>query len=532
MSGKINNKHIQGPVVLCILDGWGHSDEADGNAIQMAATPNYDDLWKNYGRALLETSGPAVGLPDGQMGNSEVGHMNMGAGRVVEQDLPRIDEAIGNGQLAANPVLGDLITTLKRTGGRAHLLGLLSPGGVHSHQHHMLAIARRLDEAGIEVLVHAFLDGRDTPPQSAGDFVADFEAELADFANSRIATLSGRYYAMDRDNRWDRVEKAYRVMVRAEGTASNHAIGAIEDSYSEGITDEFVMPAIIGDYSGMQDGDAIVVANFRADRTRQILTALLAPEFSHFERPRCPTFSAAVGMVRYSAALDEYLKPLLEPIVVEDSLGEIVSRAGLKQLRIAETEKYAHVTFFFNGGEERLFEGEDRILVPSPRVATYDLKPEMSALEVTNKLIHAIEAGDYDLVIVNYANPDMVGHTGNIDAAIKAVETIDECLGKLAKTVLGAAGALLVTADHGNVERMFDHATGHAHTAHTTLPVPFLLVSSGRYDVSGGRLADIAPTILELMGLEQPSSMTGLSLLKSRPKKNQEMTEDGSRADI
>jgi 2,3-bisphosphoglycerate-independent phosphoglycerate mutase len=530
MADKKTKGIVDGPVVLCILDGWGHREEADGNAIVMAQTPNYDDLWKSSGRALLETSGRAVGLPEGQMGNSEVGHMNIGAGRVVLADLPRIDEAIAKGRLHENPVLLDLIAGLKGTGGRAHLMGLLSPGGVHSHQNHILALAKALDSAGIEVLIHAFLDGRDTPPQSARDYLAVFERALSGNQRTRVVTILGRYFAMDRDQRWARIEKAFRAIVQAQGTVSPSPDDAIASSYAEGITDEFVIPAVIEGYAGFQEGDVLVMANFRADRSRQILAALLSPGFSHFERPQVPQFTAAVGMVRYSLELDQHISTMFEPIVVEDSLGEIVSKAGLRQLRIAETEKYAHVTFFFNGGEEQEFDGEDRILVPSPKVATYDLKPEMSAHEVTNELVEAIRGGGYHLVIVNYANPDMVGHTGKMEAAIQAVETIDDCLGRLASAVSKASGALLITADHGNVERMLDHHTGHAHTAHTTLPVPLLLVSSKQFKLADGRLADIAPTILALMGLEQPPPMTGNSLLNFESGESVEDTEDASHA--
>ena len=530
MANKDTKKVVEHPVVLCILDGWGHREEMDGNAILMAQTPNYDNLWKNSGRALLETSGQPVGLPKGQMGNSEVGHMNIGAGRVVIQDLPRINEAIASGQLGENLVLLDLIGELKDTGGRAHLMGLLSPGGVHSHQDHILAIAQTLDSAGLEVLIHAFLDGRDTPPRSARDYLAAFEQALASCQRTRMVTLSGRYYAMDRDQRWDRVEKAYKAIVQAEGKITPSSDDAIAGSYAVGITDEFVKPTVIEGYAGFQDGDALIMANFRTDRSRQILSALLSPEFSHFERPRVSRMTGAVGMVRYSLELDEYLKTMLDPIPVEDSLGEVVSKAGLRQLRIAETEKYAHVTFFFNGGEERMFDGEDRILVPSPRVDTYDLKPEMSAHEVTDKLIEAIRGGEYDLVIVNYANPDMVGHTGKMEAAIEAVETIDVCLGRLVDAVSDVCGTLLITADHGNVECMFDDQTGHAHTAHTTHPVPLLLVCDKHRDLADGKLADIAPTVLALMGLQKPRSMTGHSLIKLEPGNRVEDTKDILRA--
>ena len=465
--------------------------------------------------ALLQASELFVGLPKGQMGNSEVGHMNLGAGRVVLQDLPRIDHAIADGNLAKNPNLVEFIAALKASGGTAHLMGLMSPGGVHSHQDHMAALARVLDAAGVPVKVHAFLDGRDTPPKSAIDYLKKFAADIAALEGVAIATVSGRYYAMDRDKRWDRVEKAYGALVQGDGEKSSDAQSAVEQSYASGKSDEFVLPTVVGGYAGMHDGDGVLMANFRADRVREILAALLDPGFSGFPRARTLRCAAALGMTEYSTDLNRFLRTIFPPEDLADTFGEVVSRAGLTQLRIAETEKYAHVTFFFNGGREEEFPGESRILVPSPKVATYDLKPEMSAPEVTDKLVEAIDAGRFDVIVVNYANTDMVGHTGDIAAAIKAVETVDQSLGRLADAVSRVGSTMLITADHGNAEMMRDPATGQAHTAHTLNPVPLVLVNPPA-DVSGlrdGRLADIAPTLLALLNLRQPAAMTGRPLL-------------------
>ena len=503
------------PVVLCVLDGWGCRSERADNAILQAKTPNWDRFMRTAPHARLEASELYVGLPQGQMGNSEVGHTNIGAGRVVLQDLPRIDQAIADGSLARSPALAAFIAALGESGGAAHLMGLMSPGGVHSHQDHIAALARLLAEAGIPVKVHAFLDGRDTPPRSAGEYLAKFIADTAGLGGVDIATVSGRYYAMDRDKRWDRVEKAYRALTSAEGERAPDAAAAVRQSYARDTGDEFVLPTVIGGYAGMRDGDGVVCANFRADRVREILAALLDPAFAGFKRKRVVAFAAALGMTEYSAELNRFLKTLFPPEDLADTFGEVVSRAGLTQLRIAETEKYAHVTFFFNGGREAEFPGESRILVPSPKVATYDQKPEMSAPEVTDKLVEAIDQGRFDVVIVNFANTDMVGHTGNIAAAVKAVEAVDRCLGRLADAVTRAGGALLITADHGNAEMMRDPATGQPHTAHTLNPVPLLLVnaSAGVTGLGDGRLADIAPTLLQLLGLPQPAAMTGRPLL-------------------
>ena len=499
------------PVVLCILDGWGHRENCEDNAICQASTPVLDGLMETCPHALIDASELAVGLPSGQMGNSEVGHMNLGAGRIVLQDLPRIDQAIAEGAFSANPMLNHLIEALKATGGTAHILGLLSPGGVHSHQNHMAALANTLGEAGLPVAIHGFLDGRDTPPRSALGYVTDFEGATA----APIATLCGRYYAMDRDNRWERVTLAYDALVEARGLAAPDPHTAIEQSYAAGQGDEFLKPTVIGGYAGMRDGDGLIMANFRADRAREILSALLVADFDGFARPRIARFAAAVGMASYSEALDGHLATLFPPLDLQQTLGEVVAAAGLKQLRIAETEKYAHVTFFFNGGREAVFPGEERILVPSPKVATYDLKPEMSAGEVTKELVAAIGSGRFDLIVANYANGDMVGHTGDLAATVTAVETVDVCLGHLAEAAAKTGGALIITADHGNAELMKDRATGQAHTAHTMNRVPVILVNAPERvtALTDGRLADIAPSVLDLLRLDQPAEMTGRSLV-------------------
>jgi 2,3-bisphosphoglycerate-independent phosphoglycerate mutase len=503
------------PVVLCILDGWGARADGPDNAIALADTPHWDRFCASSPYALLDASEHEVGLPAGQMGNSEVGHMNIGGGRVVLQDLPRIDRAIEDGSLAKNPALADFIVKLKTSGGACHLMGLLSPGGVHSHQAHLAALANIVTGSGVPVRVHAFLDGRDTPPSSARGYIEQFLADVAPAgARAAIATVCGRYYAMDRDKRWERVALAWRALVDAEGERAQSALAAVDGAYARGETDEFVKPTVIDGHAGMKDGDGVLMANFRADRAREILLALLDPEFAGFRRPRMVRFSAALGMVEYSTQLNQFLATLFPPQDTADTLGEVVSQAGLKQLRIAETEKYAHVTFFFNGGEEREFPGETRIMVPSPKVATYDLKPEMSAYEVTDRLVEALESGAFDFVVVNYANTDMVGHTGDLGAAIKAVEAVDRCLGRLADAVGRAGGVLLVTSDHGNAEMMQDTGTGQAHTAHTLNRVPVMLVHAPPgAKLRDGRLADIAPTVLGLMGLPQPAAMTGRSLL-------------------
>jgi 2,3-bisphosphoglycerate-independent phosphoglycerate mutase len=500
------------PVLLCVLDGWGERGETDNNAIALAETPVWDRLTTTCPRGHLDASEDHVGLPAGQMGNSEVGHMNLGAGRVVLQDLPRIDDAIARDAIKGLSVYKDFVAALRKSGGAAHIMGLMSPGGVHSHQAHMAAMVRMLADDGIPCVVHALLDGRDTPPSSAKGYMETF---LRDAPEATIGTVMGRFYAMDRDKRWDRVEKAYRAIVSADGETAPDAIAAIEASYANDVTDEFVLPTVVGGYAGMKDGDGLLMANFRADRAREILTALVDPAFDSFDRERRPAFADAIGMVEYSDALNHFLRALFPAQELENVMGQVVADAGLKQLRIAETEKYAHVTFFFNGGEETTFPGEERILVPSPKVATYDLKPEMSAVEVTDRLVEAINGGTFDFILVNFANTDMVGHTGDLQAAIKAVETVDTCLGRLDAAIREAGGAMLITADHGNAEQMLDAKTGQPHTAHTTNLVPLVLAGNVQ-DVSGlesGKLADIAPTALDLLGLTQPAEMSGKSLI-------------------
>ena len=503
------------PALLCILDGWGfRPDQAADNAIAAAATPNYTRLLKECPHALLATSGNAVGLPKGQMGNSEVGHMNIGAGRVVAQDLPRIDVAIEDGSMARRPVLLELIAKAKETKGAVHVMGLLSPGGVHSHQDHIAALVKILSQQGVPVFVHAFLDGRDTPPKSARGFLEKFLSDIQGLAGARLATLSGRYYAMDRDKRWDRVEKCYDAIIDAKARRFGDSLSALDASYADNVTDEFVVPCALGDYAGVEDGDVLLFANFRADRAREICTALLDKGFDGFVRNRVAQFGAAAGLTEYSEALKPLMGSIFPPEDVRETLGEVIADQHLKQLRIAETEKYAHVTFFLNGGREEQFAGEDRILVPSPKVATYDHKPEMSAYQVTEKLEEAIASGKYDLIVCNYANPDMVGHTGIMDAAVKAVDTIDECLGRLRAALEEAGGLMLVTADHGNVEMMKDPTTHEPHTAHTTLDVPIIAFGAPpNVRLENGRLADVAPTMLDLMGIAKPALMTGHSLL-------------------
>jgi len=503
------------PVVLCILDGWGYRPETEKNAIALGHTPNWDRWMLDAPNALVETSGRDVGLPTDQMGNSEVGHTNIGAGRVVIQNLPRIDNAVANGSLQQNEALHSFLSNLRVSNGVCHLMGLVSPGGVHSHQDHLVALTRIVAEAGVRVRLHAFLDGRDSPPKSAENFMAKLIADISNYSGASVATVTGRYYAMDRDRRWDRTSKAYNVLTSGKGEKAQDPIATISNAYKNHITDEFILPTAIGDYNGMADGDGILMGNFRADRTRQILSALLDSEFNGFKRANTIRFSSTLGLVEYSARHNKLMSTIFASHNPTNILGQTISEAGLTQLRIAETEKYAHITFFLNGGIETAFPGESRILVPSPKVDTYDLMPEMSAPEVTDELVAAIEGRHFDVIIVNYANGDMVGHTGILSAAIKAVETIDQCLGRLERAITSAGGTLLISADHGNCELMEDPSNGSPHTAHTVGQVPVLLINPPweRISIHDGRLADLAPTVLDLLGLRPPKEMTGKSLI-------------------
>ncbi|KGM51084.1 phosphoglyceromutase [Lysobacter concretionis Ko07 = DSM 16239] len=501
------------PVVLLILDGWGHREETADNAIAQARLPNWDALLASSPHTLIHTEGRHVGLPDGQMGNSEVGHMNLGAGRIVYQDLTRIDAAVEDGSFFTNPELRAACAAVKANGGTLHLLGLMSPGGVHSHEAHiaaMLELARR--EGVAKVAVHAFLDGRDVPPRSARPSLQKLQQACAQAGNAHIASVCGRYYAMDRDQRWDRLRKAWDAIVegRADHRAAD-ALTALDEAYARGENDEFVDPTVIGESLPMADGDAVVFMNFRADRARQLAAAFVSPAFTGFQARR-PALSRFVCLTEYDARLPAQVA--FAPDDLRNTLGEVLSDNGMRQLRIAETEKYAHVTFFFSGGREDAYAGETRILVPSPNVATYDLQPEMSCPEVTEKLTAAIRSGDIDVAICNIANPDMVGHSGNLAAAVKAVEAVDIAIGAIVAAVRDTGGAILVTADHGNVEMMRDPVTGQPHTSHTVGPVPLVYVGPRSADLrAGGSLRDVAPTLLDLLGLPKPAEMTGHSLL-------------------
>ncbi|WP_170605685.1 2,3-bisphosphoglycerate-independent phosphoglycerate mutase [Ruegeria arenilitoris] len=499
------------PVVLCILDGWGVSDSTEANAPLMANTPTFDSIMSKGPHAKLITHGPDVGLPSGQMGNSEVGHTNIGAGRVVAMDLGQIDLAIEDGSFFENAALQTFIANVKAVGGTAHLMGLVSDGGVHGHLNHIIAAAKAITDSGVPVALHAITDGRDVPPKSALTFVAELERHLPEGA--RIATLCGRYYAMDRDNRWERVSQAYEAMIKGQGRTAQTATEAVEQAYDLSETDEFIIPTVLGSFSGAMNGDGFFCLNFRADRAREILRAIAEPKFSDFDTGLRPSFSAILGMVEYSDGHNAYMTTVFPKRDIVNTLGEWVAKHGLRQFRLAETEKYPHVTFFLNGGKEQAELGEDRYMPKSPKVATYDLQPEMSSVEVTDKFVEAIDAG-YDLIVTNYANPDMVGHTGDLEAAIKACEAVDRGLAKVIEALEKAGGAMIVTADHGNCEVMVDPETGGPHTAHTLNPVPVALVG-GPLGVSlrEGRLSDLAPTILDLMGLPKPPEMTGESLI-------------------
>ena len=505
----------KGPVMLMILDGFGINEKTDGNAVKLAKTPNIDKLMKKYPNTIMYTSGLKVGLPDGQMGNSEVGHTNIGAGRIVYQELTKITKSIEDGDFFAIPEFIEAIENCKKHNSKLHILGLLSDGGVHSHIRHLyglLEMAKRRDFE--DVYVHCFLDGRDTPPASAEGYITQLEEKMKEKKVGKIASISGRYYAMDRDKRWDRVKKCYDALVRGEGNKATSATIAIEDSYQKEVFDEFVEPTVIVNndtpIATIGENDSVIFFNFRPDRAREITRTLVDPDFNEFETKKMNL--DYVCFTQYDETMPN-VKVAFKPERLVNTFGEYVSKQGLNQLRIAETEKYAHVTFFFNGGEEKQYPGEDRILVPSPKVETYDMKPEMSAIEVTDKVVDAINSKKYDTIILNYANPDMVGHTGNLDAAIKAIETIDTCVKRVVDAVEAQNGVLIITADHGNAEQMIDYKTGEPHTAHTTNLVPLILVGMKDVKLKEGKLADLAPTMLEIMGLEKPTEMTGESLI-------------------
>jgi 2,3-bisphosphoglycerate-independent phosphoglycerate mutase len=507
------------PLLLMILDGWGIGPENDNNAVARAKTPNMTRLTANYPSSEIDGSGLSVGLPAGQMGNSEVGHTNIGAGRVVYQDLTRITKSIEDGDFFENQALVDCMQAAKAGSGRLHLAGLLSDGGVHSHETHLYALIEMAKRQGVpEVYVHCLLDGRDTPPQSGAEYLERLEQEIARIGLGRIATVIGRYYAMDRDNRWERVEQAYKAIVQGEGKGYPSAASAIRESYREGVNDEFVLPSVIvgeGTQDGrLRDGDAFIFFNFRSDRAREITRCLTEKAFTGFQREVFPTLSSYVCMTSYDETFPLPVAFGSDELV--NIFPEVISNAGLTQLRIAETEKYAHVTFFFNGGRETAFPGEDRALIPSPKeVATYDQKPEMSAYLVTEELLKRLNEDKYDVIILNFANADMVGHTGIMEAAVRAVEAVDLCVGKLVDRVLQLGGAVLITADHGNAETMVDETTGGPHTAHTCDMAPFVLVDDSRKDAKlrKGVLADLAPTMLAMLGIPQPPEMTGKSLI-------------------
>ncbi len=513
---------VRSPVALIILDGWGYREEREDNAIAQARTPTWDRLWREAPHTLLSASGLDVGLPEGQFGNSEVGHMSLGSGRVVYQSISRIDKAIQDGSFATNPAYCQAIDAAIAKEGAVHVMGLLSPGGVHSHERQIFAALRLAAARGAKrIYLHAFLDGRDTPPRSAAASLEAAEACFRELGTGRIATLSGRYFAMDRDQRWDRLQPVYDMLT--QGTAAQRAdsaAAALAAAYARDESDEFVTPTQIGEAAPIADGDSVLFMNFRADRARQLTRAFVDDDFSGFERARRPRLAAFVTTTQYAADIDAAVA--FPPHSLDNVLGAWVAEHGGTQLRIAETEKYAHVTFFFSGGSEDEFPGETRILVPSPNVATYDLKPEMSAVEVTDRLVEAITAGDYDLIVCNFANGDMVGHTGSFDAAVKAVETIDACLARIEDALHQVGGQGLVTADHGNCEQMLDYDSGQRHTQHTTQLVPLVYIGDGKpgsgpvkLDPAGGILADVAPTLLDLMALPKPGQMSGRSLLRA-----------------
>ena len=500
------------PVLLCIMDGFGKNESTYGNAIAAAKKPNLDKIVSENPMTFIGASGLDVGLPDGQMGNSEVGHTNIGAGRVVYQELTRITKSIQDGDFFTNEALVGAMENCKKNSSALHLMGLMSDGGVHSHNTHLYGIMELAKRSGVDkVYIHCFMDGRDVPPTSGKDYLAELYEKCDEIGVGEIATVMGRYYAMDRDNRWERVVKAYKAMTEGEGVKFDCACKMMEESYTNDVTDEFIVPAVSEKAVPVKDNDSIVFFNFRPDRAREITRAFVDPAFSGFEREQLKGLYY-ICMTQYDATMPN-VHVAFKPETLENTFGEYISDKGLKQLRIAETEKYAHVTFFFNGGVEKQYPGEDRILVKSPAVATYDLQPEMSAYEVTDKLLAAIDSDKYDAIILNYANCDMVGHTGVFDAAVKAVEAVDTCVGKIVDAVAAKGGVTLITADHGNADKMYE-ADGSPFTAHTTNPVPFIVVGYPCELREGGRLCDIAPTMLKIMGLEQPKEMTGVSIIK------------------
>jgi 2,3-bisphosphoglycerate-independent phosphoglycerate mutase len=504
------------PIVLCILDGWGIPKDDKYSAIAKANLPNYRNYMTNYPNSQLQASGEYVGLPEGQMGNSEVGHTNIGAGRVVMQTLPMINRDVVNNTIKDKPVIKDMISKIKASGKAMHLIGLASDGGVHSHINHIINIAKIFNDNNVKVYLHLLTDGRDVAQKSALVYIKKFYDELIkNYPGVVIATIGGRYYGMDRDKRWDRVENAYDAIVLGECSEKfKTATDCVESSYKKDITDEFIVPSVIGNYEGMKDGDGFLFCNFRADRARELTMALGSKDFKDFARKKIVKFTVMGELTEYSEDHAKYLETVYAPEEIRHSLGEVVSEAGLKQLRIAETEKYAHVTFFFNGGKETVFDGEERVLISSPKVATYDLQPEMSAEGVKDGVLKAIESNNFDLIIINFANPDMVGHTGIMEAAIIACEAVDKDLGEIVKAVKNKDGIIFVTADHGNVEKMFDEVTGQPYTAHTTNPVPFIMIGNelNGIKLTNGALCDIAPTILKVMELKQPKEMTGKCL--------------------
>ncbi len=499
------------PIALIIMDGYGINKETEGNAIAAANTPNLDKFFAEYPNTQLSASGLDVGLPDGQMGNSEVGHTNIGAGRVVYQMLVKITKDINEGKINDIKALSDTMDKAKASGKSLHLMGLLSNGGVHSHNEHLYGLLRMAKKKGLDkVYVHTFLDGRDVPPTSGADFMQALENEIKEIGVGSIATIMGRFYAMDRDNAWDRVEKAYNAIVKGEGIQETDAVTAVKNSYVNDVTDEFVVPTVVDKNGMVKENDSVIFFNFRPDRARQITRTFVDPEFNGFERTYFPV--NFVCMTQYDESMPN-VTVAYPPESLEMTFGEYVSKKGLTQLRIAETQKYAHVTFFFNGGEEKQFEGEDRILIKSPDVETFDLKPEMSAYEVTDAVVEAIDDEKFDVIILNYANCDMVGHTGIIDAAVKAVEAVDECVGRTVNSILAKGGQAIITADHGNADCLIDPVTKAPFTAHTTNPVPMILIGAGNVKLKMGRLCDLCPTMLDLMGLPKPEQMTGESLI-------------------